>query len=725
MEDIMSEDTAPTILCVDDDQALLKTTQKMLLKQGYNVLTAGNGVQALEVLSKKTPDLILIDAIMPKMDGYEVCSQLQENPETAYIPVIFVTGQDSDQDKARAFAAGAADHLIKPVEKHALLAKIGLHLRTNERWRMLLQPERTTPWEAPVVPSDFSRFMNFLFTKMSVPEHTRSRLTMMRPAEVYSLTVELGISEVQLAKFIATFCGLSYISDIKPEALQLGVLPATFCKTNHIVVIGTSTGGPAFVVSNPFSWELLDALRIAMGDKQKYQVMITEPDNIDALLVKRSASVSRPSTSMFALEQRLREHHHVGLEDINLHERDEESAPIIELVNRIITSAHEMGASDIHIEPWEKEVIIRYRIDGHLRVANRFRPRSLIGPLVARIKIMSRLDIAERRLPQDGRIVFREYGRNHVDVDLRVSIVPTNYGEKVVMRLLDKKRSILPLFNLGFSERHLEIYKQKITMPYGMILHVGPTGSGKSMTLYAALNEVKRPELNIQTIEDPIEYTLPGIIQLQVNPDIGLTFQRALRSYLRQDPDVILVGEIRDRETAHIAVEAALTGHLLLSTLHTNDAPSTVIRLMEMGIEPFMVSSSIGLVCAQRLIRRLCPQCKEAYQPDAEEQLLVGISEGDTSPLYRPVGCPSCDNIGYRGRIGIHEILVPNDEVRYAINNDTVTAEKLKRMAVESCGMTTLYWDAMEKVRAGICSLGDVLATIRPDDFDTRPAGIQ
>jgi len=596
----MSNSNAPNILCVDDDQTVLGLMREILVEQGYNVFTAGNGVQALDVLLKSIPDLILMDVMMPEMDGYEVCSQLQENPDTAYVPIIFVTGLGSKQDKAKAFSAGAADYLVKPVKKDALLEKIGLHLRTNERWRMLMQPEPATPWQARLSPSDFRRFMDFLFSEMGVPEYTRSRLAVMHPTEIYSLSAELGSSEIQLAKFIADFCKLNYVSEIDPETLQLGVLPVAFCKTNRIVAMNTPDGEYAFVVSNPFSSELLDVLRITMRHKQTYQLMITQPHNIDALLSRRPVP-SRPSASMSALEQRLRQDHDME-PDPNLDGRDDELAPVIELVNQIIESGHEMGASDVHIEPWEDEIIIRYRIDGHLRVVNRFRPQGLIRPLVARIKIMSRLDIAERRLPQDGRIVFSEYGRNHVDVDLRVSTAPTNYGEKVVLRLLDKKRSVMPLANLGLSARHLKIYRKKITTPYGMVLHVGPTGSGKSMTLYAALNEVSRPELNIQTIEDPIEYTLPGITQLQVNPDIGLTFKRALRSYLRQDPDVILVGEIRDSETARIAVEAALTGHLLLSTLHTNDAPSTIVRLSEMGIEPFMVSSSIVLICAQRLL---------------------------------------------------------------------------------------------------------------------------
>ena len=406
---------------------------------------------------------------------------------------------------------------------------------------------------------------------------------------------------------------------------------------------------------------------------------------------------------------------------INTDSATEESEPIIRLVNQFIENAYTSGSSDIHIEPWENEVVVRYRIDGDLRIVNRFGPQNLILPIVSRIKIMSNLDIAERRMPQDGRIVFKKYTKKNLDFDLRVATSPMNFGEKVVMRILDKQKSTLPLDKLGFSARNLKVYREKILTPYGMILHVGPTGSGKSMTLYAALNEVQRPEINIQTVEDPIEYTLAGINQMQTHKDIGLTFGRALRSYLRQDPDVILVGEIRDLETAEIAVEAALTGHLLLSTLHTNDAPSTITRLVEMGIEPFLVSSTIICVVAQRLLRRLCSECKEPFDADEAQKLLVGLDTKMEVPLYRAKGCKECNGIGYKGRTGTHEIFVPDDAVRLGISKATLTAESLKRIAVEELGMTTLYWDAMEKVRNGLTTIEDVLSKVRKDEFDSRP----
>jgi len=393
---------------------------------------------------------------------------------------------------------------------------------------------------------------------------------------------------------------------------------------------------------------------------------------------------------------------------------NEESGPIIELANRIIEEAYFSGTSDIHVEPQEKDVVIRYRVDGLCH--EKLRLPSKVGPaLVARLKIMCNLDIAERRLPQDGRIIFKQYTRKNLDLDLRVSTAPLNHGEGVVMRILDKQKTTLPLTALGFSEDNLARYRRCITQPYGMILHCGPTGSGKSMTLYSALNEINTPDVVIRTAEDPIEYTLPGLNQMQMHRQIGLTFASALRAFLRQDPDIILVGEIRDKETANIAVEAALTGHLLISTLHTNDAPGTIARLTDMGVEPFMISSSLLCVCAQRLMRRVCKTCRIAYEPQGREKDVLEKAIGWSGQIFKhnAKGCPKCGNSGYKGRIGIHELMVTNEELISAINREAETAE-LKKIAQRG-GMTTLHQDSLAKVRAGITTLEEAIATVPPD----------
>ena len=392
----------------------------------------------------------------------------------------------------------------------------------------------------------------------------------------------------------------------------------------------------------------------------------------------------------------------------------EDSAPIVQLANRIIEDAYISGASDIHVEPMEKELLVRYRVDGLLAEKLRL-PKQVTGGLVARLKIMCNLDISERRLPQDGRIVFKNFTKKNMDLDLRVATGPMKDGEKVVMRILDKQKSTLPLPALGFSDENLAKYRDCIRQPYGMILHCGPTGSGKSMTLYSALGEVNTPDVNIQTAEDPIEYTLAGINQMQMNRTIGLTFARALRCYLRMDPDIILVGEIRDEETAQIAVEAALTGHLLVSTLHTNDAPSTVARIGEMGVEAFNISASLVCVCAQRLLRRVCKNCKVPYEPKGREQELMQKALGWSGQIFKanPQGCPTCGGTGFKGRVGIHELMTNSEELTEGINKEAEVAE-LKRIAMRN-GMKTLHQDSMLKVKMGLTTVEEALSNVPPD----------
>jgi type IV pilus assembly protein PilB len=401
-----------------------------------------------------------------------------------------------------------------------------------------------------------------------------------------------------------------------------------------------------------------------------------------------------------------------GLKSADL--ESEDSAPIIQLANRIVEDAYISGASDIHIEPMEKDLLIRYRIDGMCIEKLRL-PKQVANGLVTRLKIMCNLDISERRLPQDGRIVFKKYTKKNIDIDLRVATGPMNFGEKVVMRILDKQKTTLPLPALGFSEENLARYRDCIRQPYGMILHCGPTGSGKSMTLYSALAEVNTPDVNIQTAEDPIEYTLPGLNQMQMNRQIGLTFARALRCYLRMDPDIILVGEIRDNETAGIAAEAALTGHLLVSTLHTNDAPSTVTRLTEMGIEAFNISAALVCVCAQRLLRRVCKNCKQSYEPEGREKEILEKAIGWSGKIFKPnpQGCPTCNGNGYKGRVGIHELMVNCEELTEGINKELEVAA-LKRIAMKT-GMKTLHQDSMLKVKMGLTTMEESLANVPPD----------
>ena len=395
--------------------------------------------------------------------------------------------------------------------------------------------------------------------------------------------------------------------------------------------------------------------------------------------------------------------------DIAELEKSSEDAPVVRLVNLILSEAVQRGASDIHIEPYEKDYRIRFRIDGVLYEVMS-PPLKLKDAVASRIKILSQLDISEKRLPQDGRIKVKMKTKTGTkDLDIRVSVLPTLFGEKIVMRLLDKDQLRLDMTQLGFEPSSLEKFLKAISKPYGMVLVTGPTGSGKTNTLYSALSRLNTPEVNIMTAEDPVEFNLHGINQVQMHERIGLNFATALRSFLRQDPNIIMVGEIRDFETAEIAIKAALTGHLVLSTLHTNDAPSSVSRLLNMGIEPFLVSTSLLLVVAQRLVRRICPQCKQPITYPPEALIDVGFSPDEIPNLrlYKGAGCPNCNNTGYRGRIGVFEVMEVSDSIREMILEGASTLE-LKHQAREE-GMITLRESGLIKVRQGITTIEEVL----------------
>jgi len=392
---------------------------------------------------------------------------------------------------------------------------------------------------------------------------------------------------------------------------------------------------------------------------------------------------------------------------VDISELGEEAgeAPVIRFVNLILADAIRKRASDIHLEPYEKVFRVRYRIDGVLHDVMA-PPKQMEAAILSRVKIMANLDIAERRLPQDGRISVKFSSK---EVDLRVSSLPTIFGEKIVMRILDKSGVVLDLQRLGFEEDDLERFRKIIQTPYGMILVTGPTGSGKSTTLYAAVSAINSAEINIMTAEDPVEYNLPGVNQVHVRDDIGMSFQAALRAFLRQDPDVILVGEMRDTETASIAIRAALTGHLVFSTLHTNDAPSTVTRLLDMGIVPFLVSSSLLMVAAQRLCRRICLECREQIELPLSVLLDVGFNpeEAEGIKVYKGLGCANCSNTGYRGRMAIHEILYINPELQDAIVK-LRPANELKEIAMKH-GMRTLRQGGLRKVALGMTTLDEII----------------
>ena len=491
--------------------------------------------------------------------------------------------------------------------------------------------------------------------------------------------------------------------DLDPQTVRL--LPYPFAKSKGVIAARV-VGGALEVWIRPYpqAATLAEVRRIAGKPLREVLVTAEEFEHCLALAYTREPSAAETivedlgeSVDLAQLTEQLPE-----VADLLETEND---APIIRLINALLTQAVREGASDIHLEIFESRALVRFRVDGALRDV--VEPRRGLHPaMVSRIKVMASLDIAEKRLPQDGRIALRVAGR---PVDVRVSTIPTANGERVVLRLLDKQAGRLTLDALGMAPPTRDAIDELIHAPHGIFLVTGPTGSGKTTTLYSALSRLDRKTRNILTVEDPIEYELDGIGQTQVNPRIEMTFGRALRAILRQDPDVVMIGEIRDLETSQIAVQASLTGHLVLATLHTNDAPGAVTRLIDMGVEPYLLASTLNGVLAQRLVRRLCKECRAPYEPDASERSVFGRNAPDR--LYKAVGCGACNFSGYKGRTGIYELFVTDDESRHLIH-DTAAESDIRAHAVKA-GMARLREDGLRWVREGATSLDEVLRVTR------------
>ena len=524
------------------------------------------------------------------------------------------------------------------------------------------------------------------------------------------------IEENELIAFLSKQYSVPSInlSEFEIDQEVLKVLPKEVV-TRHQVIPVNRTGSTLIVaMADPSNIYAVDDIKFITG--MKIDVVVASEQAIAESIEKYYTSTVSFDEVMidFVEEDEDFEFEEESEEDINVLDLQKSAgdAPVVKLVNLILLDAIRKGASDIHIEPYEKQVRIRYRIDGVLYEVMK-PPTKLKDAITSRLKIMSNLDIAERRLPQDGRIKMK-MGRGKV-MDFRVSVLPVLWGEKVVMRLLDQSNLQLNMTKLGFEEKVLADFKGAIHKPFGMILITGPTGSGKTTTLYSTLSELNKTTTNICTAEDPVEYNLFGINQVQMHDDIGLNFASSLRSFLRQDPDIVMVGEIRDFETAEIAVKAALTGHLVLSTLHTNDAPSSVSRLLNMGIEPFLVASSVNLIGAQRLVRKLCSDCREPL--DVPDQVLIdlGVPPEDCADfqVMRGAGCRTCNNTGYKGRIAVYEIMVMTDELAEFVLNGASTLE-LKREAIRQ-GMKTLRMSALSKLSEGMTSMEEVVRATAPD----------
>jgi type IV pilus assembly protein PilB len=533
----------------------------------------------------------------------------------------------------------------------------------------------------------------------ALEEHRRT------PKSLGRTLIDLGmIKEGDLVRALAEQVGLEFVDldeyAIDPTATTL--LPEALARRYRAIPIGERDGKLLVAMSDPANVYALDDIRtITNRDVQP--------------LVATAADVERAIQKYAGMDGQVEALATVAAEAIEGEDEQMEAAledaPIVKLVNAIMTQAVGDRASDVHIEPAEKNVRIRFRVDGVLHEPMPAAPKNIQGGLISRLKVMADLNIAEKRLPQDGRISMKVGGK---PLDLRLATLPTVFGEKVVIRILDKSNALLRLEDLGFLEESYKSFSKSFKKPYGAILVTGPTGSGKSTTMYSTLNILNEIDKNIITVEDPVEYRLNGVNQIQVNPKAGLTFASALRSILRVDPDIVLIGEIRDKETATIAIEAALTGHLVLSSLHTNDAASAVTRLTEMDVETFLVASAIDCVVAQRLARKLCDRCKEPYQPDQAELMEAGYPEWlwpEITQLYRQAGCAACSNTGFRGRVGLYEVMPMTEELE-RLTVERASAEAIKAVALQQ-GMISLRDDGLEKTRMGITSIEEVARVVK------------
>ena len=532
---------------------------------------------------------------------------------------------------------------------------------------------------------------------------TLVKLGMVKDEDITALlSRQYGVPSIDLSKF-----------EIDNSIIKL--IPAETAQKYQVIPVTRTGATLTIAMTDPTNVFALDDIKFMTGYNVE-PVVASESAVADAIgryysTVRNGTTGSMLDTANRAIDEANQTNEDVEvleeLEELDVAslERQSGEAPVIRLMNLVLMSAIQKGASDIHIEPYEREFRVRFRIDGLTYVVMN-PPMKFRDAITSRVKIMAKLDIAEKRLPQDGRIKIR-FSDNGVskEIDFRVSCLPTLFGEKLVLRLLDRDKLMLDMTKLGFEAESLQKFERQISKPWGMVLVTGPTGSGKTNTLYSAISKLNVEGTNIMTAEDPVEFNMPGVNQVLVKDSIGLNFAAALRSFLRQDPNIILVGEIRDFETAEIAVKASLTGHMVLSTLHTNDAPSTVSRLMNMGIEPFLVASSVNLICAQRLVRRLCPHCKGPHPMPPKGLVDVGFSEEDAETVkpLQPVGCEKCNNTGYKGRVGLYEVMEVSDSLRELILMGA-SAIEIRRKALEE-GMITLRMSGLLKVKAGLTSI--------------------
>ena len=737
----MNSPLEPTILTVDDDSVNRKILERVLKQNGYRVVEADSGIKTLEVLREVRPDLILLDVMMPGMDGYELCAKLQENADTADIPVVFITALGEKRDRAQGFALGAVDYVTKPVQTQALAQVVAAQIQTSERWKKLRE-HRGARGPTSVAPTDFVEFKRFLFDQYNLIDDTRAACANLTPIQLYAALSEQGVDEWQVALSIANFTHLPYLPSVEPEEVQMGVLSPPFAKANLAVAIKRE-GKNMFVLSNPFDRGLIEALTKFSGLGDQFALAITEPRNISALfdvnpptnkeqaqspghaVTSRSAApkpnprsapsqpvapvtratptkgVSGGTASNLAVAQ---------LDDLS---RDTtlETESVLRLADRLLARAVAERASDIHIEPKGGDSVFRLRVDGDMREVSTIKKDTSLM-LVSRLKALAGMDIAERRRPQDGACETKIDGRYF---KLRMATTSTPDGESLVIRLLEPGVSAKSLNDLGMTEQQSRELAAASRATQGLILIVGPTGSGKTTTIFSVLSQVDTQTRSLISVEDPVEYRIPFANQQQVNEKAGINFESLLKSAMRQDPDILFLGEIRDSFSAKASMDFASTGHFTISTLHSSNATSVIFRLERLGITRTMMAESILCVVAQRLVKRLCPHCKEISPiTETEAERLAPFTRQLPREVARPVGCPRCNQSGYAGREGVYEIVKFDAGIAELIHSNKPAAA-IREFAYKR-GDYLISHHAVEKVSQLLITVDDAYQKVLADE---------
>jgi len=705
-----NQSSGAVILCIDDDREVQNLLEKILTVAGYTVITAGDGVQGLIEARNNKPDLILLDVIMPGMEGFSVCSQLQGDKETAYIPVIFLTALGGEEDRAKAFAVGAVDFLAKPVPKEILLAKVAEQIKTSTHWKEL--KKRVVVGDGNSLPANFSRFKQFLIDQFDPSPDIRDRLAATAPLDIYNICEPMGITQERMTAQMAEFLSLPLISAIDPAKLLLGSIPASFAKQNLVVAMLDEKHGRSFILSNPFDWILLDTLKKYFGLQLDTAMHLAERDQIKALfeqpqelqMMMSAAPAKKPSDILKEPEEQILQ-------------RDVEKGPVVAITNNILSSAVSERASDIHIEPKVDHTLIRFRVDGDMRDIYTLKNTTGVM-LISRLKAIAGLDITEKRKPQDGAVEAVISGRTF---KLRLATTSTPTGESLIMRMLEPEVKAKELQSLGMTDDQVRTIIDSTNRHQGLLLIVGPTGSGKTTTIYSLLSHIDCRTRSLISVEDPVEYRIPFANQQQVNEKGGVTFDALLKSSVRQDPDILFIGEVRDNYSARVAMDFASTGHLTISTIHTSNATTAIFRLERLGINRAIMADSLLGIVAQRLIKKLCLHCKviKPISDKERDQLRPFISEIPQETAH-PVGCQQCGQTGYFGREAVYEIIRFDPEIVNMVRSEEPIA--VIRSFIQQRGDYLISNHAAEKVRILTVALKDVNEKILLEEKFPRKA---